>query len=108
MVSNGCCCIRFDLLRRAEDCGQRGTGAVPLLSAFPKLLPLVHGYTRLLAYPLRNRESSMTAKPMKTKNIKIANRTARKLPCILTAVISIFLGLSELAQAQCELGCEQP
>src|SRR5262245_53479335 len=58
-----------------------------------------HGYARLLAYPVRNRQPSLTVDPMKTKASKITEGSARKLSSIL-AVVCIFLGLSELAQAQ--------
>jgi outer membrane autotransporter protein len=45
----------------------------------------------LLAYPLSNRQSSMTAKPMKTKANKITNWPAKKIPCILAAFITWLL-----------------
>jgi autotransporter-associated beta strand protein len=37
---------------------------------------------------------------MKANHIKITNRTAMKLPCVLAAFITAFLGLSGLAQGQ--------
>src|SRR5947208_3748768 len=40
----------------------------------------------------------MTAEPMKTKHIKMTNRRAKKLACILATSVTVFLALGASAQ----------
>src|SRR5262249_35273966 len=72
---------------------------VALLPASPQTVSSSPMDPAPAAYPVRNRQSSMIPDPMKTKASKITERSVRKLSSIL-AVASIFLGLSELTQAQ--------
>src|SRR5262249_9432590 len=80
--------------RRMWNCRCRFVACVPA-----NLFIAFHGYARLLAYPVPNRQSSMAAEAMKRKASRITGGSSRKLSSILT-VVSIFLGFSELAQAQ--------
>src|SRR5713101_7697815 len=91
MVSNGWRSIQFALLGPTQTAANVELPQCHCSPRPPKPFISSHGSARLLAYPLRNRQSSMTAEPMKTKHIKITNRPAEKLPGILATFISWLL-----------------